>query len=469
MNLKHAITLPLAFASLLISPLAAQDFQQVSADASQKLDASLKELAEVRSEIAKDKIPLSKEVNELESKVLELRRERDRLLKIKDSRSIDLSSLERQVGQMKDQADFINNRLNEFINEFEGRINISELAIYEEGINSAKLAPKNVNLSSEEKRAIQTDVIDSAMSRIGNLIGGHGYEGAALSPDGILVDGKFITMGPTVYFSSKDGAVYGLVETQLNAADPVVVDLPDNIDGAISSTVNSGSGALPFDSTLGKALKVAKARKTLKGYIDDGGEVGIVIIALGIIGLLLALFKCFQIFSFKVAKPNEIDAIISDLDKGDSKSAQDKASSVGGVAGEMLTAGVINAEEKRGILEEMMFERILKARPTLESFLPFLAITAAAAPLLGLLGTVIGMIKTFQLITIFGTGDAKSLSSGISEALVTTALGLIVAIPTLILHGMLSRMAKRKLGLLEQGAVAFVNGVMARRHDKKDS
>jgi biopolymer transport protein ExbB len=102
-------------------------------------------------------------------------------------------------------------------------------------------------------------------------------------------------------------------------------------------------------------------------------------------------------------------------------------------------------------------------RPALERFLPFLAITAAAAPLLGLLGTVVGMIETFQLITVFGTGDAKSLSSGISKALVTTAMGLIVAIPTLILHGALSRMAKRKLGLLEELSVAFVNGVASLR------
>ena len=75
------------------------------------------------------------------------------------------------------------------------------------------------------------------------------------------------------------------------------------------------------------------------------------------------------------------------------------------------------------------------------------------------------MIKTFQLITIFGTGDAKSLSSGISEALVTTALGLIVAIPALIIHGMLARMAKHKLSTLEQLSIAFVNGVMAIRRD----
>ena len=137
---------------------------------------------------------------------------------------------------------------------------------------------------------------------------------------------------------------------------------------------------------------------------------------------------------------------------------------INGIAGEMLTTGVEHAGEKRGVLEELLFEKILAVRPSLERFLPFLAITAAAAPLLGLLGTVIGMIKTFQLITIFGTGDAKSLSSGISEALVTTALGLIVAIPTLILHGALSRLAKRKLGLLEQLSVAFVNGVAAIRH-----
>ena len=133
-----------------------------------------------------------------------------------------------------------------------------------------------------------------------------------------------------------------------------------------------------------------------------------------------------------------------------------------------ITTGVEHVDQDREVVEEMLFERILRVRPTLERFLPFLAITAAAAPLLGLLGTVIGMIKTFQLITIFGTGDAKSLSSGISEALVTTALGLIVAIPTLIMHGGLSRMAKHKLGLLEQISTAFVNGMSSLRHARKD-
>jgi biopolymer transport protein ExbB len=85
-----------------------------------------------------------------------------------------------------------------------------------------------------------------------------------------------------------------------------------------------------------------------------------------------------------------------------------------------------------------------------------LAVIAAAAPLLGLLGTVVGMVKTFTLITVFGTGNAAKLSSGISEALVTTELGLSVAIPALILHGFLSYRTQKNLSLLERYAVEFV-------------
>jgi len=462
-----ALTAALAISGALLSPLAAQSFSQVSGNVDQKLEAALQELSSVRSEIAEKKKPLSTDVAKLESEVLELRREYDRLLKLKDSRTINLTSLENQVKQMKDQADFVNSRLREFIDGFEQRVDHSELPLYEEMISEAKLAPKDVNMTEEQKRDVQFDVIEAALQRMENLVGGHTYQGKALNANGEALTGSFAQMGPTVFFTNDGKSAYGMVETQLNAPYPVIVTLPENVAGGIPGAITSGKGELPFDATLGKALKVTKAQKDLMGYVEDGGEVGYVIIALGVVGILLALFKCFQIIGFKVAMPRDIDAILADLDKGDTKSAQQKANNIGGTAGEMLAAGVVNAEEKRGILEEMMFERILKARPYLESFLPFLAITAAAAPLLGLLGTVIGMIKTFQLITIFGTGDAKSLSSGISEALVTTALGLIVAIPTLILHGMLSRMAKRKLGLLEQGAVAFVNGIVSHRHEPK--
>jgi biopolymer transport protein ExbB len=444
------------------SPLAsARSFQSAQTDIGQRLEQSLRELAEVRDRIAKQKIPLSKALSRLEDEVLDLRQEQASLLKVRDSRTIDLSSLRAQVDSLQEQDDFVNSRLNEFVRGFEGRLDISELPQYEELTAAAKLAEKNVNLDAEGRRGQQLAVVRAAFRRLRMQLGGQIFEGEALSPEGVLTEGKFIALGPTVFYASNDGDVAGLVENQLNAADPVVVGLSDGLHTGIMTVAASGRGDLPFDATLGRALRIEKARKTLMQYVDDGGVVGYVIVCLGAGALLLTLFKGIEILRFPVAAPEQVDGVLDELAKGNQQAAAGQARRVEGVAGKMLATGVERARESRELLEELLFEEILRVRPLLERFLPFLAITAAAAPLLGLLGTVTGMIKTFQLITIFGTGDAKSLSSGISEALVTTALGLIVAIPTLVLHGALSRMAKHKLALLEQLSVAFVNGVAA--------
>ena len=103
--------------------------------------------------------------------------------------------------------------------------------------------------------------------------------------------------------------------------------------------------------------------------------------------------------------------------------------------------------------------KFLEAQPRLQRGLPLIAIASATSPLLGLLGTVTGMIKTFNQITIFGTGDARSLSGGISEALITTAFGLIVAIPALILHALLSRKIQGIRSTMEMVSLAFINGL----------
>lgn len=450
-------------ATLVAGAAFAQSFQDVQKGVDQRLDTALAELARVRAGIAKQKIPLSKAVSGLEDEVLELRRVRAGLLKERDSRSIDLSSLRKQVEALAEQEDFVNSRLNEFVRDFEGRLDISELPRYEELTASAKLAEKNVNLEPEGKRDAQLQVVKAALERVEDQLGGQVFPGEALSSKGLLTQGSFVALGPTVFYASDDDGVAGIVENQLNAADPVVVDLPRDLVSGVHTLAATGQGFLPFDATLGKALKTEKARKTLLQFIDDGGVVGYVICGLGAAALVLTLFKCREILAFQVAAPQAVDVVLDELAKGNQEAAAWQARQLEGISAEMLATGVENADEKRGVLEELLFEKILKVRPALERFLPFLAITAAAAPLLGLLGTVTGMIKTFQLITIFGTGDAKSLSSGISEALVTTALGLVVAIPTLILHGALTRMAKHKLGLLEQLSVAFVNGVTALR------
>jgi hypothetical protein len=251
----------------------AETFQSASQTIDQRLTRALEELGTVRDRIAKDKIPLSRSVSELEEEVLALRQQQAELLKVRDSRTIDLGSLRKQVEALTEQDEFVASRLDEFVRDFEGRLDISELPRFEALTAAAKLAGKNANLDAEGKRDAQIEVVSAALDRLRDQLGGQVYAGAALGPDGVLIDGKFLALGPTVFFVSEDGSIRGLVESQLNAADPVVVALPGNLSAGLDTIATGGVGALPLDATLGKALKTEKARKTLREYLSDGGPV----------------------------------------------------------------------------------------------------------------------------------------------------------------------------------------------------
>jgi biopolymer transport protein ExbB len=123
----------------------------------------------------------------------------------------------------------------------------------------------------------------------------------------------------------------------------------------------------------------------------------------------------------------------------------------------VIEAGLRARHEDRETLESILQEAILRELPRVERGLPVLAILGAVAPLLGLLGTVTGMIETFQTITLFGTGDPKLMSGGISEALVTTEVGLMIAIPVMLCHTYLSRRAEAIVGEMEEKAVSLTN------------
>jgi biopolymer transport protein ExbB len=110
-------------------------------------------------------------------------------------------------------------------------------------------------------------------------------------------------------------------------------------------------------------------------------------------------------------------------------------------------------------VEEAIEEAAVRVLPRLERFLSAIAALAAVAPLLGLLGTVTGMISTFDVITLFGTGDPRLLSGGISEALITTQVGLIIAVPLLLIHRILSGAVERRVSAMETLGVGLVNAL----------
>jgi biopolymer transport protein ExbB len=203
-------------------------------------------------------------------------------------------------------------------------------------------------------------------------------------------------------------------------------------------------------------------------HVKKGGPVMIPIFVLAGAALLVALYKWLALFTIRKPSSKQIEALLSAVAQDDEDTARQAVGRLKGPVGQMLAAGVAYRSAPRDLIEEVMYEVVLTTRLNLQRMLPFISICAAAAPLLGLLGTVTGIINTFKLITVFGTGDVKTLSGGISEALITTEYGLMVAIPSLLLHAFLSRKARGVIDQMEKAAVAFANQVSKVRQPQVD-
>jgi biopolymer transport protein ExbB len=207
------------------------------------------------------------------------------------------------------------------------------------------------------------------------------------------------------------------------------------------------------------ALSLTEAETGFLARIKQGGFWIFPILLLAAIALIAAIAKWIQLAKVRVLASSRVRKIIELVRSGEKANALNECATISHPAGRILHRGVTLAGRDRGDLEEGMFETFLEEQPALQRGLPFIAIASATAPLLGLLGTVTGMIETFRLINLFGTSDARNLASGISEALVTTEFGLIVAIPALILHALLSRKVQGIKATMEMASLAFLNGI----------
>lgn len=434
-------------------------FAQAATNAEQRLQEALSELNATRERIAAERVPRSIEISNLKQRYFELKEKRNALRRKADGDGLSLDQVSAQVESLEETEDFIDEQLMNFAREFQSGIHYAENQKYASVMKPALQASGPGPVSLADRRSVLIELVRVAIDRLEQLIGGYKFSGVAIGGENnSLHEGTFIVVGPEVFFHSDDSSLAGISQPQTDGAPPAVFPLDGFPSDSFAAVVEDDGGNLPFDPTLGTASKFSAAKKNLAQYIQDGNVIGYVILSLGAIVLILSAFKVYETCTFRVPRPEEVDSVLERL-REDPDSALQEAEQLPGAAQSLLRLGVEHASEPRTFLEDILLERVFRFRPQLERFLPFLAVAAAAAPLLGLLGTVIGMIKTFELITVFGTGDAQSLSSGISEALITTALGLIVAIPTLVLHGILLRLAKGKITRLEQAAMAFVNGL----------
>ena len=437
----------------------AQGFEQVATTAKGDLERAGDQLEALEAQIVQERQPLAAEERQLKDRAFELRAELGRILRRRDNTDRDLRTLENDVEARKDENSYLTSLMGEYIRAFDNRLHVSEQQFYSEQVEDAKLAIEDINLSASDRFNVQLTTITSAITRLENIIGGHQFSGKGVLPGGLLEEGTYSVLGPIYFFSSPEHNASGISTREFGSSQPATVSLGEELDVLVEGFTREGKGPVPIDVTLGSAIQVEAAKDTVLEVIQKGGKVIYFILGLAGIALAIAIFKFIEISWVRRARPKDLSFIIKCLNDGDKDAAIEYAQKIGGPVGRLLTAAVENAHKDKDQVEEILYQELIITQPKLERFLPFIAVTAGTAPLLGLLGTVTGMITTFKLITIFGTGDAKSLSTGISEALITTEFGLIVAIPSLIFHALLSRKAKGVLGSMERTAIGFINGL----------
>ena len=440
----------------------AQSFDSAAEALQKKLEKSIEELAALRARIAEEKIPLGTKLSELESKLLDVRLEHQQTTRMLDSRALDLSNLRNEIKSRKAETTYLGNVLGEYRRNFETRIHIAERQRYASSLEQARLAEENRNLSRKELYDAQLQLVGTSLGRIEDGLGGTRFEGRAVGTGDLVQTGQFVLLGPVAIFKAKDGKASS-VETRIDSLEPIAIAFTQpELQSIAGDVVDSGHGTIPVDPTLGNARKIEATQETLWQEIQKGGLVMVPIFVLAGLSLLIALFKWISLVRIPRPSKKRIAALLDAVQVGNQEEARERVKKVRGPVGRMLGHGVEHMKESKALVEEILYESVLRAKLRLQRMLPFIAISAAAAPLLGLLGTVTGIINTFKMITLFGTGNASNLSGGISEALITTKYGLIVAIPSLLLHAFLSRKARGIVGQMETNGVAFVNHLRER-------
>ena len=233
-------------------------------------------------------------------------------------------------------------------------------------------------------------------------------------------------------FESSDGS---LRELPRPPADRFVNLAQDFFDAG------PGSAAMAIDPSRGVLLSLVIQTPSLGETVKQGGAVGYVIIFIGVCGLAISFYRMF---------------VLNRISRRVRRQLNDSEVSTDNPLGRVLAVYESNRETSIESLELKMDEAIMRETPKLEAMQGTIKVFAAIAPLMGLLGTVVGMIRTFQTITLFGTGDPKLMAGGISQALVTTVEGLIVAIPLVFLHSVLTANSRALIEILEEQSAGII-------------
>jgi biopolymer transport protein ExbB len=332
--------------------------------------------------------------------------------------------------------------------------------IIESLIIQAKMSLEKYGVGLDETAAFPVDTMANAFRSARNLAGTlssiRTEEGRFYLLDGTTAEGEIVAVGNV--------AAYGISAKGNGALAPAgngefkIWNQPGSEDDARALYSNQSPETLDIFvyENLEKDVEYQK-EKTYRDVLRDGGVIGYVIVGLGAFGLLLLLVRVLFLLRAGSTEKEITKVVYSKVEGGKVDEAYNAIKKFQGSTARVIRATLRNITSDREHIEDIITESILNENRALDRFGSFTLVIAAVAPLLGLLGTVTGMIHTFDIITLHGTGDPKLLSGGISEALVTTMLGLSVAIPLILLGNLSNGWAESIKDSMEQSALHIVN------------
>jgi biopolymer transport protein ExbB len=438
----------------------AQDdlFQKAAVDYRERVARAADELNRTRARISAEKVPLLEQMRAAQNRVIVAESEATRL----ETRREDVTEQRRKLLLELDAL----RKTNSYV---------STLA--HDGLKSAVdgLAPGEDQFAGERLQVLQKHIdeigagprsgaaLDAAeflFARMENALGGYRAEGRAMTGETHEVrPGMYAFVGPETFFRPTEGGAPGAVRPREGAKYPVSYSLANWRDQDAAPFFAGRPGLIVADASGGKALRLKETTGTVWEHIRKGGLVAFGIVGVGLLAALMILQKIRDLRHMTVDSPAAVETCLKFVSAGLFTEAEQAVNQLHRTTRELFLVGLRHADQPANILEERLQALLLEQRLYYERRLPLLAVIATAAPLMGLLGTVVGMVKTFALITVFGTGNAGKLSSGISEVLVATELGLVVAIPTLVAHGFLAHRIQRNLSVLERYALQFTTAV----------
>ena len=408
---------------------------------------ALSRLRDLRAQMQQEQLPLEETIREHRTQLEQARQELRKLREAADSNDLALADLEDQVDRLALARTTAETLLTDILSEqaaaVENQLDPDFQNLYAQWEN-----PNN----EDPALTLAPPLVERLIESLRESVGGRTAPLTVYSPEGKRMDGTGLFLGPLTFFSNAQQT--GIVDI----SDPAYPKLSPSTIGeaqSIRTVIDARTGLLPMDATGGAALAIRKNSPNLIEEILRAGIWIYPILFAAAVALLVALVKSISLMNARRAVQRgrkRFPAVWKNQDeKAYATFISRQPKPLRPFWETLWNTRTVDPNTR----DDLLYARLIDIRLRLTRGLAALSVIAATAPLLGLLGTVTGMITTFQRITLFGTGDPQNLSGGISEALLTTKFGLVVAIPTFLVYAYLSRRAQGTVANLENYSQQF--------------